>query len=223
MSRWTRAAPGPSAILRELTALAEHGPIAGLAALESIAAVQDDAADQLLIDALRGSEQLARRHATWHLARRTPHQGAVAGLLRQLVAGGIDTMHAHRTLRRWAETEPAMIKRPAEIALSTETGCQARARIGDLLSALDLGSLSQSSVADAERSSRGLRIAQIVLAPGLDGALSRGGRGDTGGVASLLVSLGEHLAAHDDVDHVVTIGRGDLDDVVRGPVTAQGR
>ena len=52
------AAPGPSAILRELTALAEHGPIARLAALESIAAVQDDAADQLLIDALRGSEPL---------------------------------------------------------------------------------------------------------------------------------------------------------------------
>ncbi len=221
LSRWTRAAPGPSAILRELTALAEHGPIARLAALESIAAVQDDAADQLLIDALSGSEPLARRHATWHLARRTPHQGAVAALLRQLVAGGIDTMHAHRTLRRWAETEPAMIKRPAEIALSTETGCQARARIGDLLSALDLGSLSQSSVADAERSSRGLRIAQIVLAPGLDGALSRGGRGDTGGVASLLVSLGEHLAARDDVDHVVTIGRGDLDDAIRGPVTSR--
>ena len=119
LSRWTRAAPGPSAILRELTALAEHGPIARLAALESIAAVPDDAADQLLIDALSGSEPLARRHATWHLARRTPHQGAVAGLLRQLVAGGIDTMHAHRTLRRWAETEPAMIKRPAEMALST--------------------------------------------------------------------------------------------------------
>ncbi len=220
LSRWTSAAPDPSAILRELTALAEHGPIARLAALESIAAVPDDAADQLLIASLSGSEPLARRHATWHLGQRTPQQGAVAALLRQLVAGGIDTMHAHRTLRRWAETEPAMIGRPAKIALSTETGCQARARIVDLLSALDLGSSSQSSVADAERSSHGLRIAQIVLAPGLDGALSRGGRGDTGGVASLLVSLGEHLAQRNDVDHVVTIGRGDLDDAIRGPVTS---
>lgn len=221
LSRWTGAAPDPSAILRELAALTEHGPIARLAALESIAAVPDHAADQLLIAALSGSEPIARRHATWHLARRTPHQGAVAGLLRQLVAGGIDTMHAHRTLRRWAQTEPAMIRHLAEIALSTETGCQARARLVDLLGALDLASSSEGSVADAERSSRGLRIAQIVLTPGLDGALSRGGRGDTGGVASLLVSLGEHLARRNDVDHVVTIGRGDLDDATRGAVTSR--
>jgi glycosyltransferase involved in cell wall biosynthesis len=72
-----------------------------------------------------------------------------------------------------------------------------------------------------ERDDReGLRIAQLALMGGLDGQLSRGGRGDTGGVASLLVSLGAALARHDDVDHVVTIGRGTLTDAVIGSLPA---
>lgn len=41
-----------------------------------------------------------------------------------------------------------------------------------------------------------------------------GGRGETGGVASLLVSLGEALARRDDVDHVLTIGRGSVSEAL---------
>lgn len=66
----------------------------------------------------------------------------------------------------------------------------------------------------------GLRVAQLVLAGGLDGQLSLGGRGDTGGVASLLVSLGEALAHRDDVDHVLTIGRGSSSDALTGPLSS---
>jgi len=66
----------------------------------------------------------------------------------------------------------------------------------------------------------GLRVAQLVLAGGLDGQLSLGGRGDTGGVASLLVSLGEALAQRADVDHVLTIGRGTVTDAFTGPLSS---
>lgn len=62
----------------------------------------------------------------------------------------------------------------------------------------------------------GLRIAQLTTAPGLDGRLSLGGRGDTGGVASLLVSLGEALASHPDIETVLTIGRGTVTDAILG-------
>ena len=59
-----------------------------------------------------------------------------------------------------------------------------------------------------------------MLADGLDGQLSLGGRGETGGVASLLVSLGEALARRHDVEHVLTIGRGSVTDALAGPMTS---
>jgi glycosyltransferase involved in cell wall biosynthesis len=62
-----------------------------------------------------------------------------------------------------------------------------------------------------------------VLAEGLDGQLSLGGKGDTGGVASLLVSLGEALAIRPEVDHVLTIGRGTPGDAVTGPLSSSRR
>jgi glycosyltransferase involved in cell wall biosynthesis len=60
----------------------------------------------------------------------------------------------------------------------------------------------------------GLHLAQLTLVGDLDGQLSRGGTGDTGGVASLLVSASGALARHPDVAHVLTIGRGTITDVV---------
>lgn len=61
---------------------------------------------------------------------------------------------------------------------------------------------------------RRLHVAQLSLVGDLDGQLSRGGTGDTGGVASLLVSASAALARHPDVAHVLTIGRGTITDVV---------
>ncbi len=87
----------------------------------------------------------------------------------------------------------------------------------------DLGTHAALAVDDLEaferapqraRSGSGLRVSQLSLTGQLDPQLSRGGQGDTGGVASLLVSVGEALASRDDVDHVLTIGRGSLTDAV---------
>ncbi|MDH3681022.1 MAG: hypothetical protein OEV40_13870, partial [Acidimicrobiia bacterium] len=79
---------------------------------------------------------------------------------------------------------------------------------------------SQRRPPDPTSDPGGLRVAQLTLAGELDGHLSRGGRGDTGGVASLIVSLGEALVEHDDVSQVLTIGRGSLTDALTDQLTA---
>jgi glycosyltransferase involved in cell wall biosynthesis len=58
---------------------------------------------------------------------------------------------------------------------------------------------------------RGLRVGQISLTGELDGRLSQAGAGDTGGIASLLVSLSHTLAGRDSVESVVSIGRSSPD------------
>jgi glycosyltransferase involved in cell wall biosynthesis len=264
-------------LAHDLGRLAAAGPISAIVAIESLAEVDHRLADDQLIDLLAHPEQLVRRHAAWRLGDRHPDERALRALVELLVVGGIDTMHAHRTLRRWSAVLGHTIVRAAIAKLSAGGTPAARARLVDLLGVigdgadhvlLDLvlddreapnvraaaiGALGERSspAIDAvlqhlaafddtvgtdaalalstrlhrdsplDRVGRdGLRIAQLVLTGGLDGQLSLGGRGDTGGVASLLVSLGEALARRDDVEHVLTIGRGTLTDAVVGPLSS---
>jgi glycosyltransferase involved in cell wall biosynthesis len=53
-----------------------------------------------------------------------------------------------------------------------------------------------------------LRVAQVHLGGRLDRTLLHAGEGDTGGVATLLVQLGDALARDDRVETVTTVGRG---------------
>jgi glycosyltransferase involved in cell wall biosynthesis len=196
----------------------------------------------------------------------------VQRLLDMLVVGGIETMHAHRTLRRWAASDP-VIAHSALARLSATSDGRQRARLIDLLGTIDdprttevlvhvaadvaefgsariaaigaladrfgadeaalrriathddeVGAHATLAVCDRARaaavggrpSAYGVRIAQLTMAAGLDGQLSLGGRGDTGGVASLLVSLGEALASRPEIDHVLTVGRGTVTDAILG-------
>ena len=276
LARQVRRSDDQEGLADALGRLANAGPVAALVAIESLVEVAHHHADDRLVDLLTDPEHVVRRHAAWRLGDREPNERALPPLLELLVAGGISTMHAHRTLRRWAAASRPLVTRAAIAKLSTEESPAARARIVDLLGvigedtdqillhlALDaceapavraaaIGALGERSnptigaelrelaafddtvATEAslalstrlhpqrqEREDRdGLRIAQLVLMGGLDGQLSLGGRGDTGGVASLLVSLGAALARHDDVDHVVTIGRGTLTDAVIGSLPA---
>lgn len=54
----------------------------------------------------------------------------------------------------------------------------------------------------------GLTIAQLFLHADIDADLSHAGQGDNGGIATLLVQLGDALLAEDGVARVVTISRG---------------
>ena len=59
----------------------------------------------------------------------------------------------------------------------------------------------------------GLRICQLVLAK-VDRTLSSGGCGETGGVASLLVSLGDALVRQPGIEQVLTIGLGSVEEAI---------
>jgi len=258
----------PLGLLTDLRSFARHGAFASLVSMESLAAVKHCNADHQLIEFLSHPVQLVRRHATWLLGRRMPSKAAFGPLVDQLSVGGIDSMHALRTLRRWSTTSPAAIKAHLSGALESTNDAHVRGRLIDVIGSIEqtsellvrvaadpgealtariaaigalgeqtdanshltlerlasaddvislyawvaLGDLATVKLPPTPRKGAGLRIAQLVLTAGLDGQLSRGGLGDTGGVASLLVSLGEALAHHSDVDHVLTIGRGTLED-----------
>ena len=72
------------------------------------------------------------------------------------------------------------------------------------LAAIDLGLLVPAPVPARE----GLTVAQLFLHADLDRSLSRAGAGDTGGVATLLVRLGDALAEDPSVARVLTFSRG---------------
>ncbi len=242
----------PDVLVTELTAFASTGPIPALMAIESLAQVRHRSASDALVELLAHPDRIVRRHAGWRLGARQPHDAAIPALLDALALGGIDTMHAHRTLRDWSPSTGARIVRQAVARFEGASDPAVKARLVDLLgvlgpdttdlllhlaldsdehpgvrsaavgalgertgrrvddalgrlattdeeiasdAALALGSRTPGNIARVDHTEgSGLRIAQLVLADGLDGQLSLGGRGDTGGVASLLVSLGEALA-----------------------------
>jgi glycosyltransferase involved in cell wall biosynthesis len=264
--------PEPAELVNQLNGLVDDGPVAGVLAIEVLGAVHHGAAVESLTALLWAPHTLIRRHAAWRLRRRPAAAAAVPPLLDMIVVGGIDTMHAHRTLRRWAVNDPAITGLAID-RLSTTGDGRRRARLIDLLGAIDdprtteilvrlaadvteftsariaaIGALTdrygadeaalrrlaahddevgahatlavcdraRAAAAGGRAAGSGLRIAQLTMAAGLDGQLSLGGRGDTGGVASLLVSLGEALAARPEIDHVLTIGRGTVTDAILG-------
>ena len=267
-----RRAPDPGSLVVGLEALAGHGALAGALAIEVLGAVDHPRAGKTLGVLLSSPHLLIRRHAAWRLRARRPVPSAVPLLLDGLVAGGIDTMHAHRTLRQWAHIDPAIL-RLAIGRLEVTSDAAKRARLVDLLgiiadpgttnllvgvardpdesssariaaigaltdrpgagdavlrrvavldnevgahAALALCDLAPAGAGSRHADGRGLRIAQLTTAGGLDGRLSMGGRGDTGGVASLLVSLGRALADRPEIDRVLTIGRGTVADALVG-------
>ncbi len=262
---------------RELRDLAAEGPIEAVVAIESLGTIDHPDAGDVLNALATHPVQLVRRHAAWRLGEHRPIEQAIPALIEMVTVGGIDTMHAHRTLRSWASTSAHPIVRAAITDLANGRTPAERARLVDLIGAIghhadallmdlmlddgeavlvraaSIGALGQRNnpmvdealqrlamgedtvatdaalalstrllgAPPADRAGRdGLRVAQLVLTEGLDGQLSHGGRGETGGVASLLVSLGDTLARRDDIDHVLTIGRGSLTDAVIGPLSS---
>ncbi len=260
----------PAKLVCDLSAFAQQSDFATVLSMESLASVKHNIADDQLVKHLTHPVALVRRHATWLLSRRTPNAFAFKGLSDQLMVGGIDSMHAHRTLHKWSAYSPDTISIHLAERLESTHNAIIRARLIDLIGAVAgstellqriasdssealtsriaaIGALGERLTSKAQltlkklasvddlignhavlalndlatlqapipsQNKAGLRIAQLVLTDGLDGKLSMGGRGDTGGVASLLVSLGEALARRSDVDHVLTIGRGTFADTL---------
>lgn len=64
-------------------------------------------------------------------------------------------------------------------------------------------------------SAAGTTVAQLFLHADIDGSLSRVGAGDNGGIATLLVRLGDALLAQGAADRVVTLSRGTPEQALR--------
>ena len=260
----------PSKLVTELGIFSQRSAFASLVSMESLAEVNHPSADRQLTQFLTHPTQMVRRHATWLLGRRALNAASFGPLVDQLALGGMDAMHAHRTLTNWSSTDSQAINTYLVTALAGANDASFRGRLVDLIGSvgqstellmrvagdpaealaariaaigalgertgsnvqltlkglasvdnligghatLALGDLATLKLPIKNQQNSGLRIAQLVLTAGLDEQLSLGGRGDTGGVASLLVSLGEALARRDDVDSVLTIGRGSLADTL---------
>ena len=132
-----------------------------------------------------------------------------------LVPGAI----ADRTLLRLAvdNGEHPTVRLTAVAALGDRPAAAAAAVIRELstvdddlgsaarLAAIDLG---LDAVEPPWAASSGLTVAQLFLHADIDRDLSRAGAGDNGGVATLLVRLGDALATGEGVGRVLTISRG---------------
>ena len=149
-----------------------------------------------------------------------------------LVAGRIP----ERMLRRVAatESEATMVRAAAVAALGDRPSTEASLSIvtalssgGDELAAVARLALYDLTVPSYPRPtwSQGSTVAQLFLHADIDGELSQVGAGDNGGIATLLVRLGDALVARrgaaratpsERIERVLTISRGDYDAALTG-------
>ncbi len=86
---------------------------------------------------------------------------------------------------------------------------------GDLAGVARLAAFDLSGLADDRGSTGpGLAVAQLFLHADLDRELSRAGAGDNGGIATMLVRLGDALAAQPGISRVLTLSRGSVEAAV---------
>ena len=110
------------------------------------------------------------------------------------------------------------------------TDAAAVALVGDLTTADgDLGTVARLAAIDlgidaADRgvAGPGLTVAQLFLHADIDRDLSRAGAGDNGGVATLLVRLGDALATSPAVGRVLTLSRGSARAALEALAPAEG-
>ena len=124
---------------------------------------------------------------------------------------------AERLLARIAvdEDEQHEARVAAIAALGDRPGAAARALVALVASDGPLADVARLALLDhrlatapAARPAGGLHVAQVHLGGRLDRALAHAGQGSTGGIATLLVQLGDALIADGRVETVTTIGRG---------------
>jgi len=151
--------------------------LTAIAAVHAAAAGGAAMAAALVVPLLDSPVPFLREHAVWALSSSTPLEEAVAPLHAAVAEGGFAGMLAEATLEAWGIVEP-----------DDEVFAAPRRRPDDL---------GQS----------GITVAQLFLHADIDGSLMHAGKGDTGGIATLLVHLGDSLVADGRVSRVLTLSR----------------
>jgi len=180
------------------------GGFSGVLAQRTLARWSVSAPEQVALaieGALAGASDPAVRSRMVETLGLVPGPIAGRALLRLAVDPG-----EHPTVRLTAVA--ALGDRPADAAAVALVG-ELRTADGDLgtvarLAAIDLG----IDAAHRGVAGPGLTVAQLFLHADIDHDLSRAGAGDNGGVATLLVRLGDALATNPGVGRVLTLSRG---------------
>lgn len=166
--------------------------VTAVAAVHALAGVPEQAATEALTSFLVQGPPFRREHAAWALGARAPHPSAVPAL-EALAAGGHFTgMLAERTLDAWG-----LLPRPGPDPGDGRSG--------------EVGAPSSAGPAGpgpGPGPGPGLTVAQVFLHADIDRDLTHAGQGDNGGIATLLVRLGDALVADGRVARVLTISRG---------------
>jgi glycosyltransferase involved in cell wall biosynthesis len=152
--------------------------VTALAAVHAAAAGGAAMATALVVPLLTSSVPFRREHATWALRSSPPLPDAVAPLRATMEEGGFVGMLAEATLEAWGLLEPD-----------------------------DDGVADTARMRPTDLSQSGLTVAQLFLHADIDGSLMHAGKGDTGGIATLLVHLGDSLVADPRVTRVLTFSR----------------
>lgn len=152
--------------------------LTAIAAVHAAAAGGATMAAALVVPLLDSPVSFLREHAVWALRSSAPLEEAVAPLHGAIAEGGFVGMLAEATLEAWGVVEP-----DDEVLADPP-----RARATD-------------------RGKSGLTVAQLFLHADIDGSLMHAGKGDTGGIATLLVHLGDSLVADGRVSRVLTLSR----------------
>lgn len=203
--------PRPSSVARCLAEVIREGDdVSALAAIHALGAVADGLADDVLIGIVGDAVEPYAAHAAWSLAARRPRPDAVEALLRLLMDGGFPAMLAERTLIEWARLDAETMTAVANSGRHTSDWATRR-RIANVYESMrEAVSSPRVQFADEHPLSElsgGLVVVQPCVHARIDRAGSTLGVGDSGGVASLLRSLGPALAAQPAIAEVITVTR----------------
>ncbi len=202
-------APRPAAVARCLAEVIRDGDdVSALAAIHAIGAVADDLADSVLIELVAEGVEPYAAHAAWSLSARRPQSAAVGPLLQLFMGGGFPAMLAERTMIEWARLDVETMTQVARAGANTSDWPERR-RLADVYESMKEAVGAPRSVLGGEPSltSSGLVVVQPCVHARIDREGSTLGVGDSGGVASLLRSLGPALAAQSSIAEVITVTR----------------
>ncbi len=200
-------APRPAAVARCLAEVVREGDdVSSLAAIHAIGAVADPLADSVLTDLVLDGDEPYAAHAAWSLAARRPQSNGVAALVQLALAGGFPAMLAERTLIEWARNDSHLLADVAGAGRNT-TDWSTRQRLARLYEAMRAAASPTRFDRPALDGEGGIVVVQPCVHARIDRDGSTLGVGDSGGVASLLRSLGPALAGHPSVAEVITVTR----------------
>lgn len=158
--------------------------LTAIAAVHAAAAAGATTASALVVPLLRtDAAAYLREHAAWALVASPRLPEAVAPLTSIAAGGGFTGTLAEFTLESWGDAAPDDAVVPT-------------------------GQVANAPNEPGSGGSGGLTVVQLFLHADIDGSLRHAGQGDTGGIATLLVHLGDALLAEGTVERVLTLSRG---------------